>query len=350
MSLRRVVLAHSLPSTVYRLPSTVYRLLSTVYRRVPIASCRDSIRIHSLCPALRFAFRLCVVRVPDCPLFFNACGLPVGHRHTRGDNSARSRAREWLDTRQTGEFQYSDQSIIMSLVIDFAQVPAEIDHGTPTVPTSPTDGNGENGENGEGDRARDGQPPSAPQQWPPSTSAPRAKTLSVFLVRNISNAADVRADILAGANVQDAGDSGANIVDAAFIDASLVPTLSVLRSAAAMACQNLPALKTKTVHAELIWSLSGNRHVGRALSTFGVQDTSRHVLVAKFDATEGEMEELRGRVEGELVEGVEAIEAALREVCDVARLKKVYGICDAELEIGSIEEGVVVRIAARDCG
>jgi hypothetical protein len=73
-------------------------------------------------------------------------------------------------------------------------------------------------------------------------------------------------------------------------------------------------------------------------------------LVAKFDATEGEMEELRGRVEGELVEGLEAIEAALREVCDVVRLKKVYGICDAELEIGSIEEGVVVRIAARDCG
>jgi hypothetical protein len=251
-------LAHSLPSTVYRLPSTVYRLLSTVYRRVPIASCRDSIRIHSLCPALRFAFRLCVVRVPDCPLFFNACGLPVGHRHTRGDNSARSRAREWLDTRQTGEFQYSDQSIIMSLVIDFAQVPAEIDHGTPTVPTDGnTATNGENGENGEGDRARDGQPPSAPQQWPPSTSAPRAKTLSVFLVRNISNAADVRADILAGANVQDAGDSGANIVDAAFIDASLVPTLSVLRSAAAMACQNLPGAedqdRARGAHLVALW-------------------------------------------------------------------------------------------------
>ncbi len=228
----------------------------------------------------------------------------------------------------------------MSLVIDLAQVQAEID---------PVNSNPDSNYDSNTDRARDGQPPAAPLQSPPSTSAPPAKTLSIFLVRNITNAADVREDILAGAHAAAAGDSGAGIVDAAFIDATLVPALSVLRSAAAMACQNLPALKTKTMHAELVWSLSGNRHVGRALSTFGVQDMSRHVLVAKFDATEEELEQLRGRVEGEVVEGIEAVEAALREVCDVARVKEVYGIRDAELEIGSMEEGVVARIAARDC-
>jgi EKC/KEOPS complex subunit CGI121/TPRKB len=227
----------------------------------------------------------------------------------------------------------------MALVIDLAQVQTEIH------PTDPVDGNTDDG------RSLDRQHPAAPSPSPPSNSTgPGAKTLSVFLVRNISNAAAVRADILTSAANESKGASGSDkSVDAAFIDASLIPSLAVLRSAAAMTCQTLPALKTKTIHAELVWSLSGNRHIGRALSTFGVQDMSRDVLVAKFDATEAELEELRGRVEGDKVEGLEAVEAALREVCDTAKVKKVYGIHDAELEIGNLEEAVVGRIAARDC-
>ena len=240
------------------------------------------------------------------------------------------------------------QSQIMVL-IDIPVVHAEIDLFNGQSDTGTETGTN-TGTNTGTDHARDDQQQGTPSQSPPSTSAaPRARTLSVFLVRNVSNAAAVRADILAGATANETDASGAcGSVDAAFMDATLIPSLSVLRSAAAMACQNLPALKTKTIHAELVWSLSGNRHTGRALSTFGIQDTGRHVLAAKFDATERELEWLRGRVEGEVVEEREAVEAALREVCDSAKVKKVYGICQAELEIGNMEESVVGRIAARD--
>lgn len=190
-------------------------------------------------------------------------------------------------------------------------------------------------------------------------NASRTKTLTVFLVRNVTNAAAVRAEILSAATADTpgasnttpdaSGDAPSEITDASFIDASVIPSLRVIQAAAGMACQNLPALKAKTLHAELIWSLSGSKHIGRALSTFGIQDTSTNVLVAKFDATPEDVRALQARVVGEVVEGNAAIEAALREVCDVERVKKVYGIRDAELEIGGLEESVVLRIAARDC-
>lgn len=179
------------------------------------------------------------------------------------------------------------------------------------------------------------------------------KTLSVFLARNVSNAAALRAHIL----------TPSCSMDACFIDATLVPSLTVLRAAAAMAVQSLPTLKSRTLHAELLWSLGGTKHIGRALSTFGIKDTSRHVLVAKFDAAAGDMEGLMGAVEtAEEILGGEGGEGRLEEglwgVCDVEQVKRVYKVHKNELALGAGEgskipgglvEAVVCRIAARDC-
>jgi len=178
-------------------------------------------------------------------------------------------------------------------------------------------------------------------------------TLSVFLARNVSNAAALRAHIL----------TPSCSMDACFIDATLVPSLTVLRAAAAMAVQSLPTLKSRTLHAELLWSLGGTKHIGRALSTFGIKDTSRHVLVAKFDAAAGDMEGLMGAVEtAEEILGGEGGEGRLEEglwgVCDVEQVKRVYKVHKNELALGAGEgskipgglvEAVVCRIAARDC-
>ena len=201
--------------------------------------------------------------------------------------------------------------------------------------------------------------PSTSTEIDTTSGTTTATTLSVFLARNVSNAAALRAHIL----------TPSCSMDACFIDATLVPSLTVLRAAAAMAVQSLPALKTRTLHAELLWSLGGTKHIGRALSTFGIKDTSRHVLVAKFDAAAGDMEGLMGAVEtaeeilggdgGEGGDGgVGRLEEGLWGVCDVEQVKRVYKVRKSELALGAGEgskipgglvEAVVCRIAARDC-
>lgn len=195
---------------------------------------------------------------------------------------------------------------------------------------------------------------------PPDTST-TIHRLSVFLARDVRNAAVLRTRILS---------PSPSLPDACFIDATLVPSLAVLQNAAAMATQSLPSLRTKSLHAELLWSLGGTKHIGRALSLFGIKDDSTDVLVAKFvgddDSDESSADSMAGlreavEVSGTLVEGWEAIEEGLREACDVEKVKKVYKIGAQEIELGSRREGydermreglvhaVVGRIAARDC-
>ena len=195
--------------------------------------------------------------------------------------------------------------------------------------------------------------PSTSTEIDTTSGTTAATTLSVFLARNVSNAAALRAHIL----------TPSCSMDACFIDATLVPSLTVLRAAAAMAVQSLPTLKSRTLHAELLWSLGGTKHIGRALSTFGIKDTSRHMLVAKFDAAAGDMEGLMGAVEtAEEILGGEGGEGRLEEglwgVCDVEQVKRVYKVHKNELALGAGEgskipgglvEAVVCRIAARDC-
>ena len=163
--------------------------------------------------------------------------------------------------------------------------------------------------------------------------------MSLLLVRDCRNAAALRAAILSQTPTP---------IDAAFIDASLIPSLDVVHVAAGMVCQG--PIKSKTRHSELVYTLHGTRHIGRALSTFGIKDDSRDVLVARFDATEDEMRALKALVEGTVVEGKDAIERALRDdVCNVSLVRRQYKVTEEELQVGDLVESVMCRIAARDC-
>lgn len=173
--------------------------------------------------------------------------------------------------------------------------------------------------------------------------------------------------------------SGALDPEAAVIDATLLPDLLVLHASAhkALKAQQRGTLRTKTVHTELVFGLSGSKHVsgcaaigphsclssvawlappsaahlscasyvrvqiGEALSRFGIRDESRHLVIARLNATPAELERLRAAVAGR-----EAPVEELPALADVAAVRRQYKILDEELSVGSVVDAIVSRIAA----
>jgi hypothetical protein len=147
--------------------------------------------------------------------------------------------------------------------------------------------------------------------------------------------------------LRDAVVAGAFPLDAALANAAMVAGPLALHAAAhaALSLDARGARRTRSLHAELLVALSGSRHIGEALSRFGVGPAARHVLAARFDAAPGDAAALRAAVGG-----APAPLAALAELTDAAAVQRAYKATDAELGVGSLEEAAAARVAARECG
>ncbi len=147
--------------------------------------------------------------------------------------------------------------------------------------------------------------------------------------------------------------SGTLEPEAALIDARAIAHLLVVKAAAGLVLQHHThgTLKTKTLHSELVYSLSGSKHIGSSLGTFGIKDDTTSLLVAKFDASDGDMHALRNLVDAteSILEGEEDIRAHIEKGCDDKVITKAYKIVDQELQIGTLVDAILCRIAARDC-
>jgi EKC/KEOPS complex subunit CGI121/TPRKB len=133
----------------------------------------------------------------------------------------------------------------------------------------------------------------------------------------------------------------------ALIDPRLVVGTLQLQVAAikALDADAKDSLASQTVHSELVYNLSPERKMSQAFSTFGMSPDATTVLVAMFDVGVAEFEEAAaGKVVGTRVPFVAGIGA----VTDEAQVKKKYKIRDVELEVSSLEEATVHRIATRD--
>mmetsp|Transcript_26619 Transcript_26619/g.36749 ORF Transcript_26619/g.36749 Transcript_26619/m.36749 type:complete len:177 (+) Transcript_26619:36-566(+) len=162
------------------------------------------------------------------------------------------------------------------------------------------------------------------------------RNLNVFCFKNVKNGGDLHKRIIAG-------ELG---IEAAFIDAALLPEIFpvILAANKTLISESLESLTTRSLHSELVYNLSGSKHISLALKKWGVSDTCTKLVVAKFDATSAEVSLIRSLVEGEEV-GVEE----LGELYDLAAVKKNYKILDTELKVGSLTDAIITRIAAREC-
>ncbi|PRW39074.1 EKC KEOPS complex subunit Tprkb [Chlorella sorokiniana] len=161
-------------------------------------------------------------------------------------------------------------------------------------------------------------------------------SLTVVLFKDVTNSKELR----------DAVQAGSLSPECALANATLVPDLLVLHAAAykALAASQRGELRTRSLHAELVFSLSGSKHIAETLGRYGINPDCRHILAARFDALPDEVQQMRS-----LVAGSPAPLAELPSLAEQQQLKKYLKVSQEELAIGSLADAQLMRIAARDC-
>ncbi|GAA5993701.1 hypothetical protein JCM10908_001336 [Rhodotorula pacifica] len=140
--------------------------------------------------------------------------------------------------------------------------------------------------------------------------------LCLFAVRN---AADLRARLVAASQLaeDDEGNKERRAVDFAFIDAKMITSRmhTLVAVQQALLARADGALKTKTIHSEVLWLLEPGTNISDSLKHFGLSPSTRHLLlvhIAPLDSGDsdddgsarrrGEADEVLKRMEA-IVEG-----------------------------------------------
>eukprot|EP00897_Mesotaenium_endlicherianum_P006841 jgi/Mesen1/6185/ME000032S05476 len=131
----------------------------------------------------------------------------------------------------------------------------------------------------------------------------------------------------------------------AFFNAALVPsTFPVLVAASkALTAGARGQLRTRTVHAELVYNYAASKHIRDSLRRCGISEQSTYVLVARFQSIPQEVADIR-----RLVEGTEISLEELGSRYDMELVKKQFKIAPLELETVALEDAITCRIAARE--
>ncbi|TFY63359.1 hypothetical protein EVG20_g6351 [Dentipellis fragilis] len=118
--------------------------------------------------------------------------------------------------------------------------------------------------------------------FPPSSSA-----VHVALFTNVTNASDLRARIVKASTLEGPeGDAERARVNFAFIDARLISSRLHLQTAIyqAILADAQGALRTKTVHSEILWALNPTNNITEAIRRYGVSDTSSALIIVRVDS------------------------------------------------------------------
>jgi EKC/KEOPS complex subunit CGI121/TPRKB len=135
-------------------------------------------------------------------------------------------------------------------------------------------------------------------------------------------------------------------IDAALVKAEMVAEPFILLAAANRAIHQAAhnRMYTRSLAAELIYSLSPTRNITESLTTFGINDNTQNLVVAIFDDDKGsKMVKLAKKIDGAPV----TLEH-LREIIDIPAIKKVYHVCDPALSAETISDLILTRIVAKD--
>eukprot|EP00976_Prorocentrum_cordatum_P103914 1193659-Prorocentrum_minimum.AAC.4 len=129
-------------------------------------------------------------------------------------------------------------------------------------------------------------------------------------------------------------------------DMTTIPDVTPVIAAAnkALFSQSRGKLVTRTIYSEMIFNVSGSKHITETLKRWGISESSTGLIVAKFDTTPAELQIFR-----DSVKGVEIDNDAIGQLMDLKATKKAYHITDPELQVGSLTDAILMRIAVRDC-
>ena len=182
--------------------------------------------------------------------------------------------------------------------------------------------------------SHDLRPPKRAQAFPD-------RSLSLILFKNVTNADDVHRALL-DRSLQP---------EMALVDPAPTHSLFALHAAAhkVVVDDARGVLTTRTVHSELVYNLSANKHITEGLRRFGMAGDASAVLACRFDATDADVAAMSKVVAGDAVPARD-LEAELATLGDPARVKTYYKPGDLECKqgVGTVEDVIVQRIGTRD--
>ncbi|EPY49773.1 CGI121 family protein [Schizosaccharomyces cryophilus OY26] len=161
--------------------------------------------------------------------------------------------------------------------------------------------------------------------------------VNVFVFENVENAEKMRQELI-GKNP---------VYDYAFIDASSIVSVKQIYSAImrALQAQLDGQMKSKTLHTEVILSLSPKTEISSALRQFGMSVKSTKVLVVKINGTLSEAEE-EAHVD-EIVQGARLSfsDETFQKLADMKVIKKNYKLDAAAMQqpLGAILSAIALR-------
>ncbi|KAF1336742.1 Ekc/keops complex subunit tprkb, partial [Globisporangium splendens] len=137
--------------------------------------------------------------------------------------------------------------------------------------------------------------------------------------------------------------------DAALVNASLLVDPFQVYAAASrvLLCETTTRLTTKSMHAELVFNLSGSRNVTESFRRFGVADDCTSLVLCVFDADDATLASLASLVEGTLTPFNELGQHLTP--AGVKAIRKFYKIQDLELGSSTLVDAIVCRIATKSC-
>eukprot|EP00698_Gefionella_okellyi_P008421 TRINITY_DN208_c0_g1_i1.p2 TRINITY_DN208_c0_g1~~TRINITY_DN208_c0_g1_i1.p2 ORF type:complete len:172 (-),score=29.98 TRINITY_DN208_c0_g1_i1:691-1206(-) len=159
------------------------------------------------------------------------------------------------------------------------------------------------------------------------------RTLSLFLFKDVNNAAVLKKRLMAGELVL-------SLIDPKMIVDEFQLLIAATR---VLSLEKAGKLWTKGIHPELVFTLAGHPKISKAFASFGLKSDSSLLVVCVFDATP----EIITQVPT-LVQGIEIDIKKLSQIFDEAAVKKEYGITETELNRCNLLDAVVARIAVRD--
>ncbi|CAE6445954.1 unnamed protein product [Rhizoctonia solani] len=172
---------------------------------------------------------------------------------------------------------------------------------------------------------------------------PELSRVHVALFTNVQNAPELRSRLIKASTMEgEGGEKEREAVNFAFVDAAPITSLLHLQTAIQQAtlASTDGALRTKTVHSEILWALNSSNNISESIKRFGVSDSSKSLFAVRVCGPELSIEDVLASMKA-AVQGEEVPLETLSEITDWPLVCKYYKISNdpAVIELAKGNKG-----------